>query len=32
MRWLERLDRRWIFLVMGVLVLGPLLHPLYLQL
>lgn len=25
---LERLDRRWIFLVMGVLVLGPLLYPL----
>jgi hypothetical protein len=32
MSWLERLDRRWIFLVMGLLVLGPLLHPLYLPL
>ena len=35
MRWLdglERLDRRWIFGVMGLLVLGPLLKPLYLPL
>ncbi len=26
--WVSRLDRRWIFLTMGLLVLGPLLHPL----
>ena len=32
MSWLERLDRRWIFLVMGLLVLGPLLFPLNLPL
>ena len=32
MNWLERLDRRWIFLVMGLLVLGPLIWPLYLPL
>jgi len=30
--WLEKLDRRWIFLVMGLLVLGPLLFPLALPL
>lgn len=30
--WLERLDRRWIFLVMGLLVLLPLLFPLALPL
>lgn len=30
--WLARLDRRWIFLVMGLLVLFPLLFPLYLPL
>ena len=28
MRWLENLDRRWLFLIMGLLVLGPLLKPL----
>ena len=32
MQWLERLDRRWIFVVMGLLVLGPLIKPLYLPL
>jgi len=30
--WMERLDRRWIFLVMGLLVLLPLLFPLALPL
>jgi hypothetical protein len=25
--WLERLDRRWLFLIAGLLVLGPLLRP-----
>src|SRR6185436_17164189 len=30
--FLEKLDRRWIFLVMGLLVLGPLLFPLALPL
>jgi hypothetical protein len=30
--WLENLDRRWIFLVMGLLVLGPLLVPIGLKL
>jgi hypothetical protein len=30
--WLTRLDRRWIFLLMGLLVLGPLLFPLALPL
>lgn len=29
---LARVDRRWIFLIMGLLVLGPLLHPLALPL
>jgi hypothetical protein len=28
MTWLEKLDRRWIFLIMGLLVLVPLLFPL----
>ena len=32
MRWLEHLDRRWLFVIMGLLVLGPLLKPLYLPL
>jgi hypothetical protein len=32
MRWLDRLDRRWIFLAMGLLVLFPLLRPLSLPL
>ena len=35
MKWLDRIehvDRRWIFLVMGLLVLGPLLFPLQLPL
>ena len=32
MRWLETLDRRWIFLTVGVLVLIPLLRPLSLPL
>jgi hypothetical protein len=32
LRWLEGLDRRWIFLVMGLLVLFPLLFPLALPL
>src|SRR5262245_37412768 len=32
MSWLERLDRRWIFLVMGLLVLLPLMFPLALPL
>jgi hypothetical protein len=32
MRWLETLDRRWLFLVMGLLVLVPLLFPLALPL
>lgn len=32
MRWLETLDRRWIFLAVGVLVLIPLLRPLSLPL
>jgi hypothetical protein len=27
-QWLAGVDRRWIFLIMGLLVLGPLLHPL----
>lgn len=31
-RWLETLDRRWIFLIMALLVLGPLLFPLKLPL
>ena len=31
-RWLETLDRRWLFLVMGLLVLIPLLFPLALPL
>jgi hypothetical protein len=31
-RWLETLDRRWLFLLMGLLVLGPLLVPLALPL
>ena len=26
--WLENLDRRWLFLIVGVLVLGPLIKPL----
>ncbi len=30
--WLERLDRRWLFLVVGLLVLGPLFRPLGLPL
>jgi len=30
--WLVRLDRRWIFLTMGLLVLGPLIFPLSLPL
>ena len=30
--WLEKLDRRWLFLVVGVLTLGPLIHPLGLPL
>ncbi len=32
MKWLENLDRRWIFLVMGLLVFFPLLFPLSLPL
>src|SRR5947208_988685 len=32
MTWLEKLDRRWIFLTMGLLVLVPLLFPLALPL
>ena len=30
--WLAKLDRRWIFLAMGLLVLGPLIRPLSLPL
>ena len=26
--WLEKLDRRWLFLMVAVLVMGPLLKPL----
>ena len=26
--WLEKLDRRWLFLAVGALVMGPLVHPL----
>lgn len=32
MDWLSKLDRRWLFLIMGLLVLGPLLFPLALPL
>jgi hypothetical protein len=32
MRWLEHLDRRWLFLIVGILVLLPLLRPLSLPL
>ena len=32
MKWLETLDRRWIFVTMGLLVLGPLMFPLPLPL
>ncbi len=30
--WLEKLDRRWLFLIVGLLVLGPLLRPIGLPL
>ncbi len=30
--WLEKLDRRWLFLIVGLLTLGPLIHPLGLPL
>src|SRR5438132_800098 len=32
MRWLETLDRRWLFLIVGVLVMVPLIRPLSLPL